>query len=98
MCGVAPLAQRLEQRPFKSWVQGSNPWGGTVFCVASTENDSHALPSAKIKSHEAFACCMIVRFHRANHHRNVDVPCTNTGEDSALPHTDYRPYLITLVH
>lgn len=27
---VAPLAQRLEQRPFKSWVQGSNPWGGTT--------------------------------------------------------------------
>lgn len=28
---VAPLAQRLEQRPFKSWVQGSNPWGGHRF-------------------------------------------------------------------
>ena len=27
---VAPLAQRLEQRPFKSWVVGSNPTGGTV--------------------------------------------------------------------
>ena len=26
---VAPLAQRLEQRPFKSWVVGSNPTGGT---------------------------------------------------------------------
>lgn len=27
---VAPLAQRLEQRPFKSWVVGSNPTGGTA--------------------------------------------------------------------
>ena len=27
---VAPLAQRLEQRPFKSWVVGSNPTGGTT--------------------------------------------------------------------
>lgn len=26
----ASIAQRLEQRPFKSWVQGSNPWGGTI--------------------------------------------------------------------
>lgn len=29
MCHVAPLAQWLEQRPFKSWVVGSSPTGGT---------------------------------------------------------------------
>lgn len=33
LLAVAPLAQWLEQRPFKSWVQGSSPWGGTVFIV-----------------------------------------------------------------
>ena len=26
---IAPLAQWLEQRPFKSWVVGSSPTGGT---------------------------------------------------------------------
>ena len=31
----APLAQRLEQRPFKSWVVGSNPTGGTTGMVGS---------------------------------------------------------------
>ncbi len=30
---VAPLAQRLEQRPFKSWVVGSNPTGGTLLSL-----------------------------------------------------------------
>ena len=33
--GVAPLAQRLEQRPFKSWVVGSNPTGGTGKALGS---------------------------------------------------------------
>ena len=35
LSAVAPLAQRLEQRPFKSWVVGSNPTGGTLKASAS---------------------------------------------------------------
>ena len=27
-----PSSSMVEQRPFKSWVQGSSPWGGTFCC------------------------------------------------------------------
>ena len=42
----APLAQRSEQRPFKSWVVGSNPTGGTMsgIPVAKTTRDGIAGP------------------------------------------------------
>ena len=30
LSAVAPLAQLAEQRPFKSWVVGSSPTGGTL--------------------------------------------------------------------
>ena len=39
---VAPLAQWLEQRPFKSWVQGSSPWGGTQRIVRINQCTSNS--------------------------------------------------------
>ena len=36
LSAVAPLAQLAEQRPFKSWVVGSSPTGGTLWNLKQT--------------------------------------------------------------
>ena len=42
---VAPLAQRLEQRPFKSWVVGSNPTGGTAKPLETLTSKGFSIPA-----------------------------------------------------
>ena len=42
---VAPLAQRLEQRPFKSWVVGSNPTGGTAKPLETLASKGFSIPA-----------------------------------------------------
>ena len=42
---VAPLAQRLEQRPFKSWVVGSNPTGGTSKPLETLASKGFSIPA-----------------------------------------------------
>ena len=42
---VAPLAQRLEQRPFKSWVVGSNPTGGTTKPLETLDSKGFSIPA-----------------------------------------------------